>query len=117
MDLAEFFDGRRSWHELRYFIDHAPQGSHLWSANVGDKDMARALLELNDYKIPRSSHVPLEGYSDIAQALLDIKDLLTIQVTGGGKNFTPSPRPETAVESVQREIKERKMGTLEAMLT
>lgn len=79
--------------------------------------MARTLLELHDYKLPEGNHVPLTGYDDMIQLLTDIKDLLTLDVSGGGSKFKPSPRPETAIEVVQREIKDQKMSALEALVT
>ena len=101
---------------MRYFIDHAPQGSHLWAANAADKDIAETLLKVNNYKIPASKHVPLEGYDDLKAILLDIADLLAMQLAGADK-FKPAPRPKTALDEIKREIKETKKSALAAQLT
>lgn len=79
--------------------------------------MAEALLDLTNGELPTSTHIPLYGYDEVHALLLDIKDMLTLQVTGGGKKFKPSPRPETALQVVRNERKNRKLSSLADRLT
>lgn len=119
LDLDEWFWGYRPWDELAYFLDSMPRGSHYWAARASDVDMAESLLELTGFEDSGSSRPPLVGWTDLVNDLAEVKDLLSLIVhqNAADSSFTPSPRPETAIEVVKRERKSKKMSSIEAIMT
>lgn len=90
----------------------------MWAANAADVDIAEMLLDLEQASGVRnrpSSRPSLAGWDSLKADLTEIIDLLTLQVTQGNK-WKPRPRPESAMEIVKRERKDKKMSVVEAQL-
>ena len=108
----------RNWTEFQYAVENMPPGSHTAAANASDLEMAEAILELSQGKnATTTTRPPLKGWNDLRSDLAQIIDLLHLQVSGGGDKWKPTPRPETAMEIVKRERKEKKLGALSSKLT
>ena len=103
-----------------YFLDNMPRGSHYWAARMSDKDMAEAILDVSEggsVKAPTTP--PLLGWTSEIEALTNILDMQSISLhahAGDSKGFKPQPRPETALDIVKRERKDKKMSAVEARL-
>lgn len=116
IDLEEYFLGARPWEELIDFLRKFPPGSHTWSAQVDDDDLASALLDFYKGKVPESKRPGLVGWSSVRADLAEIKDLLAIrlhQAAGDSQaKLKPTPRPETAMERVKQERSAAKTSAL-----
>lgn len=111
----------REWRELLNLIDRLPVHSQYHAAIANDEEYARlvvaAEIEKEEREGPQAERIwrpaltrwtpAREGAAEVVDALRSLQYLLTIINSKEGSSVKPpepAPRPETAFESVRREL-------------
>ncbi|GAA4852404.1 hypothetical protein [Saccharopolyspora rosea] len=125
LDIRDFFTGRQPWPRLLRLVEQLPRTSRVQAALAADEQRAEALLDLAVDDEEQEARPPLETWSQEAELLAHIADLLAhlradyAQVNSKNhrrRNPQPVPRPETGVERVRRRRERRQHRDLATAL-
>ena len=129
MDLLDFFRGRYGFRKLLSLVGLLPWDSAYKLAILDDEDTAAAALNAADEAEGESSVqvIPMSRWDPMAELRASLMDGLMMVArtivmvnTPKGKRvpeFRSQPRPETAVERLQRRRRDEVMSALEAQLS
>lgn len=118
LDIDDWFRGLRHWSTFVELVAELPEDSHYTRAVQNDEEIAREALSRG--VSPGGGGVyrpPLEQWTAWKNELADIKDLLKMIQSGlGGGEFKPTPRPQTAMQRVERKQVRERVNVLDKIL-
>lgn len=132
MDLLDFFRGRYTFRKLMTLIGQLPWDSQYKLGILDDEDAAAAALDAeeaaeDDDGAPSARVISLSRWDPMAELRASLMDGLMMVArtivmvhTPKGKRvpeFRSQPRPETALERLQRQRRDTVMSALEAQLS
>ncbi|WP_156193421.1 hypothetical protein [Corynebacterium kalinowskii] len=101
IDLDDFFLGYRSWETLVELVHMLPQGSAYWAAVADDDELAELVID----SLKPNPRPPLHGWTSLHESLATIAEFceaILAAVTNSDQPFRGQPRPEKAIERVEK---------------